>query len=286
MKATYNLSEKNFGYSTPISSPVERTFANQIQTLVTTGIEITKAYQKSRLENGEDIIERPIYYIDIVKPLKQIEIQSHFDIQREARHLSTKILNSRQVQEYRMTTGRCFYYGSPHMTEEISIAREVEELSKLGDQGAVCPVMLPEKLAELFDRTKNGLPKQTGSQFWLGHQLCLGNLSPQDAISLENRRIANLVAQKGLHNLLVDEVRDDELQSQTSSEQPIIGSASGSPQDPAPAPTASASVLLQNQPQVNNMTPPNLAVAIIASLNAPAVRTNRSQCAGDPPSFW
>ena len=96
----------------------------------------------------------------------ELKIQGLFDILREKRHLSTGLYTPVGVQLLRSIPRRSFSPGSQHITEESSVAREMEEMVKIAqkpDQESCqqsCFAWLPKTFGDFIKRLPTKHPKK------------------------------------------------------------------------------------------------------------------------------
>ena len=118
----------------------------------------------------------------------ELKIQGVFDILREERHLSTGLYTPVGVQLLRSNLRRSFYLGSQHITEEISVAREMEEMAKVAqkpDQESYQQsyfTWLPKTFGDLTKRLPTGQPKNR--ETWKHCQRCHVVTDLKDALNL------------------------------------------------------------------------------------------------------
>jgi hypothetical protein len=121
-------------------------------------------YEKSRISQKRLVFE-PLFVIDPTENPERLKIQRHFDILREARHISSQNISSRQMESYRASPGRCFYRGSSLM-HGISINEECQAIAnwllEFGDTveqweaGYQDTCWVPEEIAALAGVRRSG----------------------------------------------------------------------------------------------------------------------------------
>ena len=96
------------------------------------------------------------------------DILKKYDVERAARHLSSELLDYSELQrlQSKLHDGRYYYIGSPHMTPEVSLAAEIEELQLLS--GSVEFFWLDSDIAGWAQRGRNGFV--LGSDEWKERQ--------------------------------------------------------------------------------------------------------------------
>jgi len=116
------------------------------------------AYRKTRAhKNFEDLtVQKRGFTISGNEAPAIRDILKRYDVERAARHLSSEILGFSDLQRLQsnLHEGRYYYIGSPHMTPDISLAAEIEELQMLS--GSEEFVWLDHDIARWTNRARNG----------------------------------------------------------------------------------------------------------------------------------
>jgi hypothetical protein len=120
----------------------------------------------------------------------ELKIQGVFDILREERHLSTGLYTPVGVQLLRSIQRRSFFPGSQHLTDELSVAKEMEEMAKAAQKSDQEPYQqwyfawLPKTFGDLIERLPTGQPKNP--QTWKRCQKCLVVINLKDALNFRH----------------------------------------------------------------------------------------------------